>query len=43
MDEAISISFTMQQFYNKLILLGYEIKETQNNISVKHPFAKKLK
>ena len=41
-DEAISISFTMQQFYNELILLGYEIKKTQNNIAIKHPFAKKF-
>ena len=41
-DKAISITFTTQQFYNELILLGYEIKETQNNIAVKHPFAKKF-
>lgn len=40
-DEAISLSYDMRQFYNELTLMGYEIKETENNIAVKHPMAKK--
>lgn len=41
-DEAILLSFTMNQFYNELELLGYEIKTTNKNISLKHPTAHKF-
>lgn len=40
-DEALSISYTLTQFYNELQLLGYEYKRTENNISVTHPMIKK--
>lgn len=40
-DEALSICFTKTQFMYELNLLGYEVKVTQNNISVKHPMAEK--
>ena len=35
-DEALKVSFTMKQFINEMKLTGYEIKITDNNISVKH-------
>lgn len=35
-DEALKVSFTMKQFINEMKLTGYEIKITENNISVKH-------
>ncbi len=36
-DEALKVSFTMKRFINEMKLTGYEIKITENNISVKHP------
>ena len=35
-DEALKVSYTMKQFTNEMQLVGYEIKITDNNISVKH-------
>ena len=35
-NEALKVSFTMRQFVNEMQLAGYEIKVTDNNISVKH-------
>lgn len=35
-DEALKVSFTIKQFINEMKLAGYEIKVTENNISVKH-------
>lgn len=36
-DSAINVSYTDRQFYRELELLGYEIKISEKNISVKHP------
>ena len=36
-DNAVNCSFVFSQFTNELELMGYEIKITENNISVKHP------
>lgn len=36
-DSAINASYTDRQFYRELELLGYEIKISEKNISVKHP------
>lgn len=41
-DEAVMVSYTMKQLYNELELLGYEIKETNKNITVKHLMSKKF-
>lgn len=35
-DEALKVSYTMKHFINEMQLAGYEIKITDNNISVKH-------
>ena len=35
-DEALKVSYTKKQFVNEMQLGGYEIKITDNNISVKH-------
>lgn len=40
-DEALSISYTLTQFYNELQLLGYQYTIKEKSISVIHPMSRK--